>query len=86
MNNYDIERDQKFRRNLSLLHSIIAMPMSNGYQPTLSQIREQDRKLLKKQTMEIKLEPKENGLIIRLLRRLRDRLRRSKLVYSQTDH
>jgi hypothetical protein len=80
MKHCDVEQVQKFRRKISLLHSIIAMPISNGYQPTLSQIREQDRQLLKKQAMEISLEPIENSLIISLLRRLRDRLGRSRLA------
>jgi len=71
MKHCDIERDQKFRRSVSLLHNIIAMPVSNDYQPTLSQIREQDRQLLNKQAMEIEddveINTKRNGLVKRLL-------------------
>jgi len=47
------------------------MPVSNDYQPTLSQIREQDRQLLNKQAMEIEddveINTKRNGLVKRLL-------------------
>jgi len=69
MEHCDIELDKKFKRNLSLLHSIIAIPVSNDYQPTLSQIREQDRQLLNKQALEdeIDIDTTKNGLVIRLL-------------------
>jgi len=47
------------------------MPVSNDYQPTLSQIREQDRQLLNKQAMEVEddveINTTKNGLVIRLL-------------------
>jgi len=51
------------------------MPVSNDYQPTLSQIREQDRQLLNKQAMEVEdnvdINTTKNGLVIRLLSSLK---------------
>ncbi|WP_299878954.1 hypothetical protein [uncultured Cocleimonas sp.] len=43
--------DRKFEKQVSHLSGFIGMPMWNGRNPTLSEIREYDRRLLERQSM-----------------------------------
>ena len=58
------KQDRKFDRQVSHLQSFIGMPHWNGRNPTLSEIREYDRRLIEKQALGFK--PKRNSVLKRV--------------------
>ena len=64
--NHDIRQDRKLRKQVNHLSGFIGMPMWNGSNPSLSEIREYDRRLLEKQALG--LMPQRKGLMKALLR------------------
>jgi len=54
MKGIDREQEQKFTAQLNQLPSFIGMPIRHGYKPTLSQIREHDRRILENQALGFK--------------------------------
>ena len=61
--NYEQQNKQnrKLEKQVNHLQSFIGMPMWNGHNPSLSEIREYDRRLLEKQAL--CLEPKRRSLL-----------------------
>ena len=65
MKNSNNKQDRKFEKQVSHLQSFIGMPLWNGRSPSLSEIREYDRRLLEKQALGF--EPKRKSLLSRLI-------------------
>ena len=59
MNNNNFYKDKKqsiqFEKKINHLQSFIGMPMWNGRNPTLAEIREYDRRLIEKQALDFKV-------------------------------
>jgi len=73
--------DRRFNKQVSHLSSFIGMPMWNGTAPTLSEIREYDRRVLEQQALA--LENKRIGFFQRSLTALSHRISRVfTLVFS----
>lgn len=64
MKNSKNNQDRKFKNQVNHIHSFIGMPLWNGRNPSLSEIREYDRLILEKQALGF--EPKSKS-IFRLL-------------------
>ncbi len=64
MKNSNHKQDIKFRKQVSHLSGFIGMPMWNGRSPSLSEIREYDRRILEKQALGF--EPKRKSVLKRL--------------------
>jgi len=64
MKNSNNNQHRKFKNQLNHMQSFIGMPMWNGRNPSLSEIREYDRLLLEKQALGF--EPKRKSLLSRL--------------------
>ncbi len=60
-----IEQNRKFKKQVSHLQSFVGMPMSSHHNPSLSDIRENDRRLLEKQALGF--EPERKSLLYRLI-------------------
>lgn len=65
MTNRNNQHDRKFKNQVNHMHSFIGMPLKNYRSPSLSEIREHDRRLLEKQALGF--EPKRKGLLSRLI-------------------
>ena len=52
----NFQQDRKFKKQVSHLSGFIGMPMWNGRNPTLSEIREYDRRILEQQAMKFESE------------------------------
>ncbi len=64
MKNSNNIQDIKFEKQVNHLQNFIGMPMWNGRNPSLSEIREYDRRILEKQALGF--EPKRKGLLKRV--------------------
>jgi len=56
--NSNNKQDRKFRKKVSQMSGFIGMPMWNGRNPSLSEIREYDRHILEKQALGLSLREK----------------------------
>ena len=65
MKNSNHKQDMKFRKQVSHMSGFIGMPMWNGRSPSLSEIREYDRRILEKQALGF--DSKRKGLLGRLI-------------------
>lgn len=61
MKTNDNEQVRKFKNQLNHLQSFIGMPLENRHKPSLSEIRENDRRLLEKQALGYK--PRRESLL-----------------------
>ena len=63
-NNQDFRQNRKLRKQVSHLSGFIGMPMWNGRNPSLNEIREYDRRIIEQQTKDLK--PKRKSLLKRI--------------------
>lgn len=59
--NQSYKHEKKFTKQINHMSSFIGMPMWNGRNPTLSEIREYDRRLIERQSQVVKQNKK--GLV-----------------------
>ena len=69
MRNLNYKQERKFKKQVSHLSGFVGMPMWNGRNPSLSDIREFDRRILEKQVLG--LESQKSNLLLRLSKSLK---------------
>jgi len=74
-------QNRAFNKKLNHLQSFIGMPMWDGRKPTISEIREYDRRLLEKQALSF--EKQKDGFLIRASEKLRFQLSRPVKAFLQ---
>ncbi|GAA0422348.1 hypothetical protein GCM10009133_33640 [Cocleimonas flava] len=68
MKNNNQQYQRKFERQVNHLSGFVGMPIRSGRQPTLSEIRENDRQILEQQAKGV--EPRKNSLLQRVFAKL----------------
>ena len=80
--NYNNSNSQniKFNKQVSHLSSFVGMPMWNGRNPTLSEIREFDRRVLEQQALGF--EAKKQSIFVRLSKGLKQQISKALVLAS----